>query len=115
MTLHPQLLENVIFEGYLIVFILKDKKKLIVGFYGELHGCFGWAQSNLPMDVPTPMVYTSEKQTNIQKCIPRGSWVAQSVKRLPLAQVMISGSRDQAPHRAPCSVANLLLPLPLPL
>ena len=28
----------------------------------------------------------------------QGAWVAQSVKHLPLAQVMISGSWDQAPH-----------------
>ena len=43
------------------------------------------------------------------------TWVAQSVKHLPLAQVMITGSWDQAPcHRAPCSVGSLLLPLPLP-
>ena len=37
------------------------------------------------------------------------------VKRLPSAQVMIPGSWDRAPHRAPCSEGSLLLPLPLPL
>ncbi|XP_064427490.1 nucleic acid dioxygenase ALKBH1 isoform X1 [Mirounga angustirostris] len=37
------------------------------------------------------------------------------VKRLPSAQVMIPGSWDRAPHRAPCSAGSLLLPLPLPL
>ena len=37
----------------------------------------------------------------------------QSVKCLPAAQVMISRSWDRAPHGAPCSVGNLLLPLPL--
>ncbi|XP_034860470.1 60S ribosomal protein L10a-like [Mirounga leonina] len=37
------------------------------------------------------------------------------VKRLPSAQVMIRGSWDRAPHPAPCSAGNLLLPLPLPL
>ena len=51
--------------------------------------------------------------------ISRGVWVAQSVKDLPLAQVMIPGSQDGAPSWAPCSVASLLillsLPLPLPL
>ena len=40
-----------------------------------------------------------------------GTWVAQSVKYLPSAQVMISGSWDPAPHWAPCSVGSLLLPL----
>ena len=32
----------------------------------------------------------------------RGAWVAQSVKCLPSAQVMIPGSWDRAPYRAPC-------------
>ena len=44
-----------------------------------------------------------------------GAWVAQSVKHLPLAQVMISESWDQALRQAPCSEGSLLLPLPLPL
>ena len=46
-----------------------------------------------------------------------GTWVVQSVKRLPLAQDMNSGSWDGAPHQAPCSVGSLLLTLPqfLPL
>ena len=34
-----------------------------------------------------------------------GAWVAQSLKRLPSARVMIPGSWDQAPRRAPCSVS----------
>ena len=38
----------------------------------------------------------------------RGTWVAQWVKPLPLAQVMISGSWDRAPHRALCSTGSLL-------
>ena len=37
------------------------------------------------------------------------------VKCLPSAWVMISGSWDQAPRWAPCSVGSLLFPLPLPL
>ena len=37
------------------------------------------------------------------------------VKRLPLAQGMIPGSWERAPHRAPCLAGSLLLPLPLPL
>ena len=41
--------------------------------------------------------------------------MAQSVKHLPLARVMILGSWDRAPHWGPCSVGSLLLPLPLPL
>ena len=41
--------------------------------------------------------------------------MAQCVKCLPLARVMIPESWDQAPHWAPCSTGSLLLPLPLPL
>ena len=40
------------------------------------------------------------------------AWVAQSIKHLPLAQVMTPGSWDRVPHWAPCSVGSLLLPLP---
>ena len=47
------------------------------------------------------------------------SWhtcATQLVKRLPSAQVMISGSWDRVPHWAPCSAGSLLLlPLLLPL
>ena len=43
------------------------------------------------------------------------TWVAQSVKRLPSAQVMILGSWGPVPHLAPCSVGSLLLPPPLSL
>ena len=45
----------------------------------------------------------------------RGASVVQSVKPLPMAQVMIPKSWDGAPHPAPCSVGSLLLTLPLPL
>ena len=44
-----------------------------------------------------------------------GTWVAQLVKPLPLAQVMISESWDPVPCWAPCSAGGLLLPLPVPL
>ena len=40
--------------------------------------------------------------------------MAQSVKCLPLTQVVIPGSRDQAPPLASGSVESLLLPLSLP-
>ena len=53
-------------------------------------------------------------ETNKQKTQDLGTWVAQSVKHLPLAQVMIPESWDGAPHQAPCSVGGLHLPLPLP-
>ena len=49
----------------------------------------------------------------IQKMRCRGAWVAQLVKHLPTAQVMISGSWDPVPGQAFCSAGTLLLPLPL--
>ena len=49
----------------------------------------------------------------LKKICFQGAWVAQSVKHLPSAQVMIPGSWDWAPHWAPCSGGTLLLPLPL--
>ena len=44
-----------------------------------------------------------------------GTWVAQWIKHLPSARVMIPGFWNQASCLAPDSVGNLLLPLPLPL
>jgi len=44
----------------------------------------------------------------------QGAWVAQLVRQLPSAQVIVLESRDRVPHRAPCSAGSLLLPLPLP-
>ena len=49
----------------------------------------------------------------IKNTLSRSTSVAQSVKHLPWSHVMISGSWDRAPCRAPCSVGSLLLPLPL--
>ena len=43
----------------------------------------------------------------------RGPWVAQLMKHLPLAQVMIWGPEIE-PHIRLCSVGSLLVPLPLP-
>ena len=43
----------------------------------------------------------------------RGTWGAQSVEHVPLAQVLILESWNQTPHRAPCSAGSLLLLLPL--
>ena len=51
------------------------------------------------------------RQASTQKSTSRGTCVAQLVKRLPSAPVMISGSQDQAPHWAPCSAVSLLLSL----
>lgn len=44
-----------------------------------------------------------------------GTWVAQWVKHLSSAQVMILGSRDQPLQLALCSTGSLLVSLPLPL
>ena len=53
-------------------------------------------------------------QIHTDMCNSEGTWVAQLVKHLPLAQVMIPGSWDQALHPAPFSAGSLLLPFPLP-
>ena len=50
----------------------------------------------------------------ISKTNKQGHLGGSAVKRLPLAQVMISGSWDLAPCWASCSERSLLLPLPLP-
>jgi len=44
-----------------------------------------------------------------------GSLGGSVVEPLSLAQVMIPGSWDRVPHRAPCLAESLLLPVPLPL
>ena len=49
----------------------------------------------------------------VRKRVSWSAWVAQWVKHLPLALVMIPGSWDPAPCPSPCSVRSLLLTLPL--
>ena len=43
----------------------------------------------------------------------KGTWAVPSLKRLTLAQVMISESWDLVSRQAPCSVRSLLLHLPI--
>ena len=52
-----------------------------------------------------------EFSVTTSKAYSRGTWVAQSVKHLPSAQIMILGSWNRALHWAPCSERGLLLPL----
>ena len=61
-------------------------------------------------DIPCSWI----RRINIVKMFMWDAWVAQLVKQLPSAQVMISASWDRVPHWAPCSAGSLLLPLPLP-
>ena len=75
----------------------------------------GKLDSNIQQNETGPLSYSTHrisskwmKDLNVRL---RGSWVAQSVKQLHLAQVMILGSRDQALCWDPYLVANLLLPL----
>ena len=69
-----------------------------------------WWRMKLWTQISWVLVYFS-----IIKIFFRGDWVAQSVKHLPSAQVMISGSWDRAPCGGgfPHSAGSLLLPHPL--
>ena len=61
-------------------------------------------------------VQTIKKMTNSSVLKLGYVWapsVAQWVKHLPSAQVMIPGSWNWVPHQAPCSVGSLHVPLPL--
>ena len=51
-------------------------------------------------------------QARARKVVVPGAWGAQSVKHLPAAQAVISGTWDRAPNQALCSVGSLLLSLP---
>jgi len=55
--------------------------------------------------------YGSNTGSNNKQML-RGAWVAQSVKRLPSAQVTIPGSRDRIPHLAPYPAGSPPLPPP---
>ena len=54
---------------------------------------------------------TQQCNSPIQNGLKWGARVAQLVRYLPLAQVMISGSWHRALHWAPCLAGSLLLPL----
>ena len=64
--------------------------------------------------IPKPSTDWMRPTHNNKDTLLWGAQVAQSVKRLPLAQVMILGSWDGVSHQAPCSAGSLLLALPLP-
>ena len=61
-----------------------------------------------------PLCQTASQLMNIKQKS-WDAWVAQWVKPLPSAQVMISGSWDWAPHRALFLAGSLLPPLSLPV
>lgn len=54
-------------------------------------------------------IHTMDYYSAIKRMKSWDAWVAQSVKWLPLAQVMLSGFWDQVLHWAPPSVGSLLL------
>ena len=72
-----------------------------------------WPYMVCPLSICTSHLSTSFAKPHYFKKMSKGTWVAQLVKLLPSAEVMISGSWDQAPGWAPCSAGSLCLPLPL--
>ena len=95
LTLHPRFLDGLTINHPLVVSTLPEDSRLP----GKNSSCRRKSRQQHPQQVKGSF----------------GCLVAQLVKRLPLAQVMIPGSWDQAPHQAPCSVGSQLLPFPLPL
>nr|XP_054367840.1 uridine diphosphate glucose pyrophosphatase NUDT22 isoform X3 [Mirounga angustirostris] len=60
--------------------------------------------SPLHKDLPGELVVHELFSSVLQEICDEGAWVAQMVKRLPSAQVMVPGSWNRVPHRAPCSL-----------
>ena len=63
------------------------------------------------------MVRAHWKRSCQENCQIWATWVSQSVRHLPLAQIVVSGSWDWALHSDPWSAESLLLPVfcPSPL
>ena len=86
--------------------------------YWNLNEMFAFQIKSIWLEDPLLDHYKSKdpKTTGlINRCLTRSAWVALWVGHLPLAQVIIPGTWDQALHGAPCSSGSLLLPLPWPL
>lgn len=65
-----------------------------------------WTLRSLLRRMTSRLLFLPQKNKfnhNNKKHLSRGTWVAQSVRCLPLAQVMFPALWDQAPHRVPCS------------
>ena len=99
--------------------IWKDPAFLLLGIYYNTYMCAEWP---IFKDIRYSDAYCSERTEivsilsmgdGLRKVTKRDAWVAQLVKPLPLAQVMIPESWDRVSHWAPCSVGILLLSLPL--
>jgi len=70
---------------------------------------------NVVLEFLVKPIRQDERNKKHQNCNKRGTWVAQSVKHLPSAQVMIPRSWDQALHRVPCSARSLSSLCPSPM
>ena len=88
---------------------LRGSQHTIYFLYHDLPlTCFSWDV------VGSPLLLKYKHPERCKRVTPRGSWVAQLVKHLPSAQVMIPGFWNPAQNWACCSARSLLLPLPLP-
>ena len=98
-----------------VTFIHQGQQKWELGHQQTISLRFMGPFWYLPRSHHLPIGWSSDAALKLQffpyKSNSRGTWGAQSVKHLPLAQVMISGSWDWAPREAPCPMGCLLLPL----
>ena len=108
--------------------IQKYTKRLIhydqVGFIPGLQGWFNMCKSinviqyinktknrnHMILSIDAEKAFDKVQHPFLIKTLHRGRLVAQWVKPLPSAQVMISESWDRAPHWALCSTGSLLPP-----
>ena len=90
----------------------EEREKQACGAESQDPKIMTWAKGRCLTDwAPLPhtlsfCLWQKEKSTSRL----RGAWVAQSAKCLPLAQVMILGSWDRAPHCACTQLGSLVLP-----
>lgn len=95
-----------IFEQTIMSFHILESDRIILFLYNYI-----WLRNSL--DILEQYLFPKQKKLHLKESPSWGTWVALSVRRLPLVQVVITGFLDQALKKAPCSVRSMHLPLPL--